>query len=583
MTSHAAQQIPADRRDLLGPRARRTRELLSRTSADEVIASLFLAWVIFVSYKRLAYGVDFADESFAVAITQRYALGDRPYIDELNLRQTASLLPVPFYWAYLRIVGSTDGVVHFLRVLFMAVQCGVAISVYRFAERRIPRALAIVAAASVIGFVPFCVPMCNYNNLGTMMLAQGAFVGLRGLLDDKRPRTMVLAGVFHGIACIAYPPLTVAVICFWAATRFLPGRPEAASRPWRSFLAFGLGLVIVAVPFLLMIGPGLPGLRQSLHYEGMTTRPRTLDKVKGVLQSLAQLSPAAPTSLTTLAVAGLVAKQVRDARKYVLAAVVLFIAYSFSESPPELARLIPAFTLSLHLAIYFGLLGGFFLLFLPRGSERQTLFWAGWMPAVVGGLVMASASDNVGCMNGGLGLFPAALLAMIAAPMAANVTKPAAGRLVAVAVMASIPFAMVSVGQGVTYSDGPIVPTMVRVRTGPFRGMFGTAQKAAHAEELTREIRALVQPGDTMLSYYDFPGAYLSVPARPGLQTVWTDRRAKLDVLLPYYQAHRTGRGFALVITGSQGTSPTLEALVESPDRLVVDRGWFRIYREPPP
>jgi hypothetical protein len=591
VTSGASPQLEPGAPDLDVDLVARIRGFMARTTADEVLASLFLAWVLFVSWKRLAYGVDFSDESFAVAITQRYALGDRPYIDELNLRQTGELLPVPLYWAYLKIVGSTDGVVHFLRVLFFAVQCLVGLTVYQLGARRIPRAVAIVAAALPIAFVPFCVPMCNYNNLGTMMLALGVFTGLRALLDDPRPRAMMLAGACHGLACIAYPPLAVPVIVFGVVTRFVPGRPRAASHPWDAFRSFVIGLAIVGVPFALILLPGLSGLRHALHYESMTTRPRTLDKVKGVIHALGQISPANPASLTTLAALGLVAKQAPRFRKYVLAAIVVYVAHFFSETPPELRALVPTYTLSLHLVIYLGLLAGFFIVFLEWSDEARVMLWAGWVPCVVAGMVIATSSDNVGCMNGGLGLFPAAALAMILAPMAAlrrderdDGEPPAWLTRTALAVaMAVVPLAIVSVNVGITYSDGPITPEFVRVESGPFRGLRGTAAKAARAEELTRELRALVQPGDHMLSYYDFPGAYLSTPARPGMQTVWTDRRAKLEVLLPYWQAHRTGRGVVLVLPGSAGTSPQLEALTEVPERLIVDRGWFRIYREPPP
>jgi len=583
-------------RDASSEVIRRVRHAVTRTSADEVLASLFLAWVLFVSWKRLAFGVDFSDESFAVAITQRYALGDRPYIDELNLRQTGELLPVPLYWAYLKIVGSTDGVVHFLRTLFLGVQCIVSFSVYQLAVKRVPRAFAIVAAAMPIAFVPFTVPMCNYNNLGTMMLALGVFVGLRALLDDPRPRTMMLAGACHGLACIAYPPLAVPVMVFGVVTRFVPGRPLAKTHPWSTFRSFVIGLAIVGIPFAIILLPGLSGLRQSLHYESMTTRPRSLDKLKGVILALGQIAPASPGALTTLGAIGLVAKQAPRFRKYVLAALVVYVAYFFSETAPELRALVPVFTLSLHLVIYLGLLAGFFIVFLEWSDEARIMLWAGWVPALVAGIIMATSSDNVGCMNGGLGLFPAAALVMILAPMAAlrrveGEREVAAGesesawlpRAVLAVAMATVPYFIVNVNIGVTYSDGVITPDWVTVHTGPFRGLRAPSPKAIRAEELTREIRALVRPGDRMLSYYDFPGAYLSTPTRPGMQTVWTDRRAKLEVLLPYWQAHRTGQGVVLVLPGSKGTSPQLEALSEVPERLLVDRGWFRIYREPPP
>jgi hypothetical protein len=175
---------------------------------------------------------------------------------------------------------------------------------------------------------------------------------------------------------------------------------------------------------------------------------------------------------------------------------------------------------------------------------------------------------------------------MVVAPMGID-TKEAPlkpmQRALAVAVMALLPLAAVSVNASTTYSDGAIVPNMAVVTVGPFRGLRGEAQKVARVEELTRTLEPLMRGSDRMLSYYDFPGAYLIAPTRPGLQTVWTDQRARLGPMLPYWKTHRTGAGVVLVITGSAGTSPELEALAEVPQRLLVDHGWFKVYREPAP
>ena len=44
---------------------------------------------------RIHFGVDFTDESFYVAMALRFARGDRPFVDEVNLTQTASWLAHP--------------------------------------------------------------------------------------------------------------------------------------------------------------------------------------------------------------------------------------------------------------------------------------------------------------------------------------------------------------------------------------------------------------------------------------------------------------------------------------------------------
>jgi hypothetical protein len=401
---------------------------------------------------------------------------------------------------------------------------------------------------------------------------------------------MVIAGACNGLACIAYPPLAVPVTLVVVSTYVLPLAEGDARARWRRTLDFVIGIAVVGIPFLFILVPGLPGLKKALEYESMTTRARTLDKVKGVIAAVNHLSPAAPSTLTTVGVAGLIAAYSPMARKAVYAFLVVFLAYYWSDVLPDTRAGVGPNILTLHLSIYLGLLAGLFACFVPKGIVQRSVVLAAWLPSVLAGLIMATASDNNGCMNGGLGLFAGSVLAMVAAPMGIDSKDPASPsrlgpvqRAVAVAVMALLPLAAVSVNAGTTYSDGAIGPDMGVVHVGPFRGLKGTKDKVARVEELTRELGPLAHPGDNMLSYYDFPGAYLVTGTRPGLQTVWTDRRARLGPMLPYWRTHRTGQGVVLVITGNAGTSPELEALVEVPERLLKDRGWFKVYREPPP
>ena len=116
-----------------------------------------------------------------------------------------------------------------------------------------------------------------------------------------------------------------------------------------------------------------------------------------------------------------------------------------------------------------------------------------------------------------------------------------------------------------------------------FRLTDSVPSQVQSAEELTREVRAALGPARRMLSYYDFPAPYLSAPVKPAMPTVWTDSRANLSLLLPYYKEHRTGEGIVVVVNGMGNFCPPLQALVERPDRLIAQTTWFRVYREPPP
>jgi hypothetical protein len=555
---------------------------LRRPTVDELLGWLVLGATAALAFHRLRFGVTFADEPFYAVVTQRYALGDRPYIDEVNLRQTASLLTVPLYWLHLKVAG-TSGIVYFLRLVYFAVQCLVAAAAFRLVRARLGLSYALVAAAAPLAFVPFAIPAGSYNSWGALLFALGMCLALRGVLAPGPRRPLVLAGVAHGLACVAYPPLAAPVLVIGAVTPFvLPVEP--GRRRWRAALPYAAGVAGVGAVFLAFLAPSIArGFAKAMQYEGMLTRPRTGEKLQQIVEACVRLAPGSPTTPVSLAVAWLLARRFPAVRRTLVALLVFPIAWWFAEARP--AHELPAHVLSLHVALYVGLLGGFFLLLPRTRAPVRPLLLVAWLPAVLAGLAMAMSSDNVGCMNAGLGLFAGAVVfPLMAVPgCEPDAASTPLGRLPVLAGLALVPLSMLHVSYGGTYWDGPVSAQTTRVRIGPFRGLHTLPGKAAQAEELTREIRAHAKPGQRMLVFYETPAAYLVVPARPALPTSWTDRRARLSAYLPYYHAHRTGEGLVVRIMNSHGVSPELEALVEVPGRLLKDAGWFRLYREPPP
>ena len=142
---------------------------------------------------------------------------------------------------------------------------------------------------------------------------------------------------------------------------------------------------------------------------------------------------------------------------------------------------------------------------------------------------------------------------------------------------------MLSITHRATYFDGPVAIQKAEVRVGPYQGLHGLPWKAHAIERLTEVLRERVSPEERLVVFYDYPAAYLVVPSRPGLPTSWTDRRARLALMLDYYDGVRTGRGHVLKIGKLRGLHPRFEDALLDPARLEVDGDWFRLYREPPP
>jgi len=544
----------------------------------ELTAVAVFFFVVVSAYYRLRVGVNFDDEAYYAVLTQRFALGDRPYVDEINLRQSAALLTAPFYWAYLEISGSTDGVVYFLRQMFFALQFVVALAVFAVTRTRLRLAEALLAAAVPMAFIPFAIPACGYNNLGSLLFTLGTCAGLVGILRPGPLWTLVVAGGVHALACVAYLPLIVPVavsaLCATAAT--------SRDRALRATGAYVLGIAAVGGCFAFLIGPDLiSGLPSALEYERMFTADRNLDKLGRVMSWMVRLAPGGLLGLPALGVSLLLANRVRGIR-HLLPLLVVPLLWWFLNPPPEFGGLLRPDTLSLHVSVYLGILTGFFLLFWPPQGAKPLFLW-GWLPSMVAGVVTGVSSDNLGSMNVGVGMFAAAtLLPLTAIPVSESETAGSTRRLPGIFALALVPLMLVKLNE-TTYFDGPVKDQTSLVKVGPFRGMYTLPERETLATSLVKEIRPLYKPGERMLVFFDLPAAYLVVPTRPAIQTSWTYHLAIIPPLLPYYDRHRTGDGLVVVVNGRSGRSRELENLTEDPSRLLKDVGWIRIYREPPP
>ena len=60
------------------------------------VVSAFLVAALGLTWWRLHRGADLVDEAYFVLVPWRWTLGDRPFVDEQNLSQSAGLLAYPF-------------------------------------------------------------------------------------------------------------------------------------------------------------------------------------------------------------------------------------------------------------------------------------------------------------------------------------------------------------------------------------------------------------------------------------------------------------------------------------------------------
>src|SRR6185312_115254 len=80
----------------------------------------FTVLMVYGVVYSLYFGVTPTDEPFYISLPYRFILGDRPFIDEYNVVQSAGLFLLPFVKLYLYMKGSTEGIILFVRYLNFA-------------------------------------------------------------------------------------------------------------------------------------------------------------------------------------------------------------------------------------------------------------------------------------------------------------------------------------------------------------------------------------------------------------------------------------------------------------------------------
>ncbi len=570
------------------------------SAAAVLIAAFAFTWW------RLFRGADLIHEAFAVVIPWRWALGDRPFVDEQNLVQTAGMLPYPFFKLY-ALLGGNDatGLVLYGRHLYLVLAVLVAGVVFLLARRSLPAPLAALVSAPFITIVLFETPQLTANTLCALLLTAGAALGAVAVLGGARGYSLA-AGVAFGLACVAYPtvlllaPFVAVFLAFSVGDRaalMVAGGPAlrppprelepSGARAWRALSAWSLGGALVVVPagacaFALA---GRANLLRCWDY--------TID-LAGQLDQLGGAFKAAEVAGGFLAL-------VAGEWYIVVAALVSYLVY---RRRPDAGRwlllltpaalLLTAATSSLHAAgavIVYALAAPYLYLFLPaerRVDGVRILLWV-WAPALLVGAMTAYTSGD-GLIHSAVGLFPGMVasglfLAWGLAPLKRGrdhgLSWPALAGLAGV-VAVTLVF-QVQFQQGAAWGD-----LTARVDSGAWKGIAVTPVQREGLERFTADIAAEGRPGDSLLvypwgaAYYlDWPGA---IAANTYQLTVPGPVAPLPKATVSYYRRHRevpTLVAHVLATEGKDGADlqAACGGLSYPPVRVAP---WYALQRKPP-
>jgi hypothetical protein len=477
--------------------------------------------VALLTYARLYFGVDLDDEAFHVVVPYRYALGARPFVDEVNLSQIgAGLVAYPLVAAYYHLIG-LDGIVLFSRHMYLLFAIFVTAALF-FSLRTLVRRPLLVLPISLLAlaFIPQNTPSLNYNSLGNGLFAAGCFLGVADLRSHRR-RYVLLAGVAHGVAMFCYPPLALPVAVYAAAYYVLSSRSGSALIPYVATAAMG-GIAWIVV----LLSDGVDTARDALTLAGRLAEERDtgIDRAVGVMRDAAANFALAPLALGALTGAMLLRDRRPNAAVGLLAIVPLL---AVPARPVDLA--LPG--ASVHFIANLGVLALPLFYFLREHALCRWLLVGVWIPGFVAGSTISWSTFDPGGHQG-LGFFGAAIATVLLLALSicrvirqhqARVFSKLAPFLPVLAALA----ALVALQYATASHDGRPPTLTSRIDGGAYSGLMTRPENARFLRSLTRDLERIVQPECTTLFYYGLPAGYLLVPAVPATNTAFLSDRGR--------------------------------------------------------
>ncbi|WP_205772415.1 hypothetical protein [Microvirga calopogonii] len=456
---------------------------------------------------RLTKGVDLTDEAYYAIFLDDWLKGGIATSAFLTLHQTAALIVYPAALIYVAVKGSSDGLLLFLRALFLIGAVASAAVWIVFMRRIGHRLYAWAGGLLILAFIPFGLPAPSYNTLGqqalTIAMASFGCAALAAGQPRAQLQWLIASACAWALATVAYPTM-IAPMGFLCLLGLLY-RDRIFPQPWRYAL-----LVAAAV----CIGWGIVATSLSVTrlYDSIIYLSAVAD-VGGMGRKLT-LAFDILRNDAAFAILCLFAVTIGIFRRHLGAfaqiASVAIIGSLFFTTPALFVRSHDAITLAALTGI--GLLTGLW----PGASRNERVVALVYATSIAAALATSMTAFN-SIFNFCIGAVPAAALSLVARPSVKSCSL--VGVLPAPVAIAAV----LSTSLYVYY--GELQPPPLQLRERLQEGFFAGIEAHPDDAALLRVVRGRVGPllghSQTIAVIGRLPGLALATPLRLSMPTAF--------------------------------------------------------------
>ena len=177
---------------------------------------------------RCYYSFCWSDETFYFSTTNRFYQGDSIFLHEWFPTQLSSVLLLPLFTLYMKIVGSTTGIILFFRIVYVIFSFICSIIIYRITKHRYPIFISFSCAFMYLFYVHLNIATMSYYTMSVSFFVLAAFL-IYHFYQTKKKLYLVAGGVCFACSVLSLPTLAVAyfiviflIILLFLAVLFLP-------------------------------------------------------------------------------------------------------------------------------------------------------------------------------------------------------------------------------------------------------------------------------------------------------------------------------------------------------------------------
>ena len=443
---------------------------LSKQKQTDRLFFLVLAVSFCLQVYKARIGLGINDEHFYTTLGYRLYLGDALFFDDWHIAQLISVFVGPPVWLFIRLTGSTDGIILFMRLVYAVFTSIVGTVFYMHVRKRSDRAW--LAALLYLLFTPFSIMALSYNTMSVGFV----ILGLICYESNDDETKLYLCGVFAACAVLNTPYL---IILYAVLTLVMIRKPALVSvSRWGKITAGALCTAGLFLAFVLsraslaQVMSGLPHLVDPSHQTGL---------VSSLIKNAGRLFRFFHVGIVVLAIEPFAA---------------LWVKKNASKRRDIFLQGILCLNTILILAVVGVIrqqmeIGGAAVILIPLalcGLVHMILYeWSGedrlwyWVSAVHAFLILISS--NVGPRSFSGPLIVAVMVTVL------NLAKPVSSKRTASACLAVWTIVFLAVKAFNVYDGSGDYGT--RVRNGPLKGLFDSAEAVQSYDALLGDMKTI--------------------------------------------------------------------------------------------